>query len=140
MNSSQDDTDTAALWRLTAEQRQQIYEEEKHRIAHTTPAVSKRTTIIAAVYLLGCLLIYFGITKAVMDFWSTHTWKLKPESEFFKSLVNAAVTLIRPFLAVVLTFWAVAIPLGIVLGLWSWGADIVRFLKRMVNRDNRENE
>jgi uncharacterized membrane protein HdeD (DUF308 family) len=123
MNSSQDDTD-----------------EEKRRIADTSPLFSKKTKIIAAVYLLGCLLLYFGITNAVMDFWSTHTWKLKPESDLVESLFEAAVTLIRPFLAVVLTFWAVAIPPLIVLGLWSWGADIVRFLKRLVNRDNRDND
>ena len=83
MHSSEDDTDTAALWRLNAEQRQQIYEEEKRRIAHTTPAFSKKTKIIAAVYLLGCLLAYFGVTNAVIDFWSTHTWKLRPELDFF---------------------------------------------------------
>jgi hypothetical protein len=140
MNSSHHDTDTAATWRLTAEQRQQIYEEERRRIADKAPAFTKKTKIIAAVYLLGCLLIYFGITNAVMDFWSTHTWKLKPESEFFESIIGATVTLIRPFLAVVLTFWAVAIPPGIVLGLWCWRADIVRFLKRLVNRGKRDDD
>jgi hypothetical protein len=138
MNPSQDDADTTNLWRLTAEQRRQIYEEEKRRIEHTTPTFSKRTWIIAAVYLLGCLLLFFGITNAVMDFWSTHTWNLKPESDFFESLIEAAVTLIRPFLAVVLTFWAVVIPPAIVWGLWLWGADIPRFLKRLVNRDDRD--
>lgn len=97
---------------------------------------TKKTKIIAAVYLLGCLLLYFGITKAVIDFWSTHTWQLKPESDVFQSLVEAVVTLIRPFLAVVLTFWAVAIPIGIVFGLWCWSADIASFVKRLVNRDD----
>ena len=140
MNSSQDDTDRVALWRLTHEQRQQIYEEEKTRIEHTARLFSKKTIIIAAVYLVGCLLLYFGVTNAVTDFWSTHTWKLKPESEFFESLLEASVTLVRPFLAVVLTFWAVAIPPGIVLGIWCWGADIVRFLKRLVNRGNRHDD
>jgi Trk-type K+ transport system membrane component len=81
--SLQDDADTVALWRLTAEQRRQIYEEEKSRIEKASPEFSKRTKIIAAIYLLGCLLLYFGISTAVMEFWSTRTWTLKPESQIF---------------------------------------------------------
>lgn len=133
MNLSQDDTDAVALWRLTAEQRQQIYEEEKRRIEDASPAISKKTKVIAAVYILGCLLLYFGIFSAVFDFWFSDTWKLKPESDLFESLLEAAVILIRPFLAVVFTFWLVVFPPLIVWGAWSWGTDIVRFLKRLVN-------
>ena len=102
MNPSQDDAEMVAVWRLTAEQRRQIYDEEKRRIEHSSPMLSKPTRIVAAVYCLGCLLLFCGITNAAIDFWSTHTWKLKPEPEFFESLVEAVVTLIRPFLAVVL--------------------------------------
>lgn len=131
-----DDTETVPLWRLTAEQRQQIYEEEKQRLARASPALSAKNKIIVGVYLLGCALLYFGVAAAVIDFWSTHAWELKPEPEFFESFVEAGVTLIRPFLAVVLTFWAVAIPPGIVWGLWLWGADIVAFFKRLLNRGN----
>ena len=101
------------------------------QIEKASPAFSKRTKIIVAVYLLGCLLQYFGICAAVMEFWSTRTWTLKPEPDLFYSLVEAAVTLIRPFIAVVLTFWAVAIPPGIVWGLWLGGADAIRLLKRL---------
>jgi hypothetical protein len=136
MNLSKDDTETVPLWRLTAKQRQQIYEEEKQRLARNSPALSMKNKIIVGVYLLGCALLYFGVTAAVIAFWSTHTRELKPEPEFFESLIEAAVTLIRPFLAVVLTFWAVAIPLGIVWGLWLWGADIVALFKRLLNRGN----
>lgn len=133
MNPPHDDTDTAALWRLTVEQRRQIYEEEKRRIAETTPTFSKKTKIIAAVYLLGCLLLYFGITNAVMEFWNNSVWKLEPESDFFESLVEAAVTLIRPFLAVLIASWFVAIPVAIVYGLC---AGIWTLLRRLVNRDD----
>jgi len=139
MNPLQSHTGNVDLWRLTAEQRQQIYEEEKRRIEQAAPAVSRKTMVIAAVYLLGCLLIYFGVVHAIVDFWATRRWNLQPELGFFESLINAAVTLIRPFLAVVLTFWAVAIPAGVVWGAWLWGADLVGFVKRVVNRDREDN-
>jgi hypothetical protein len=132
MNTSQDDL--VDLWRLTAEQRRQIYEEEKRRIAETSPMFSKMTKIIVAIYVLGCLLLYSGVTQAVVGFWCTHTWKLQPEPDFFWSLLGAAVSLTRPFLAVVGTFWAVAIPPLI---LWGFWVDIVRFVKRLMNRHNR---
>ncbi len=67
MNLSEDDTDAAALWRLSAEQREQIYEDEKRRIKHDAPTFSKKTKIITAVYILGCLLLYFGVTNAVIE-------------------------------------------------------------------------
>jgi hypothetical protein len=124
------------LWRLTAEQRQQIYEEEKRRIEHASPALSKRTKIVLGVYLLGCALLYFGVTNAVITFWGSHSWQRNPEPEIFESLIESAIFLTRPFLAVVLTFWAVAIPPGIVWGLWLWGTDIVAFFKRLLGRDN----
>lgn len=140
MNPSPDDRDATALWRLTAEQRQQIFEQEKHRIEHAAPAFSKKTKVIAAVYVLGCLLLYFGIPSASLEFWSTHTWKLKPEPDLFASLGEAAITLIRPFLAVILTFWFVGFPLIIALGIWGFGGDFLSFLKRMFNRENRDDD
>lgn len=139
MNPPQDDKDTPAVRRPTAERRQQIYEEEKirpDRVEQEARTFAKKTGVIASVYLVGCLLIYFGISNAVIDFWSTHTWELKPESDVFESLVYAVLTLIRPFVVVVVMFWVVAIPPGIVFGLWCGGAHIVSFVKRLVNRDN----
>lgn len=103
----------------------------------------KKTTLrtaaraVIGIYILGCLLLYFGIPNAVIEFFSTHTWNLKPERDLVPSLVDAAVTLARPFLAVVLTFWAVAIPPAIVLGIWCWGTDIARFCKRLSNREQK---
>lgn len=124
------------LSQLTADQRRQIYEEEKHRIEQSSPALSKKAKLLIAVYSLGCLLIYFGISDAALDFWGTRKWELRPEPHFFESLVEAAVMLVRPFLAVVLTFWVVAIPAGIIWGAWLFGADFIKFLKRLINRHN----
>ena len=140
MNSPQDDTGPVALWRLTAEQRQKIYEEEKRRIEDAAPVFSRKTKVIAAVYFLGCLLLYFGIPQAVGDFGSIRSWKLAPEPELFYSLFEAARTLIRPFIA----FWFVGmilvIPVGFVLLLGGWGIDTVGSLKRLLNRDERNND
>ena len=132
--SLQEDTEKVALWSLTTEQRRQVYEEEKNRIEMASPLFSKRTKIIVAVYLLGCLLLYFGVSTAAIEFWSTRTWKLQPEPEFFDSLLEAAVTLIRPPLAVVVTFWAVAIPFGVAFGLLLHGVDATKLLRRLTKR------
>ncbi len=140
MNPSQDDTDATALERLTAEQRQQIFEQEKRRSEQAAPAFSMKTKVTAAVYVLGCLLTYFGIPSAAIEFWSTHTWKLKLEPDLFASLGEAAITLIRPFLAVILTFWVVGFPIIIAFGMWHLGADFLSFLKPFVNRENRDDD
>lgn len=135
MNSPQNKNENVDLWRLTDEQRIQVYEEEKRRIKQNSPIFSKKTKIYISVYLLGCLLLYFGITNAAMDFWSTKKWNIQPEPDLFYSLFDAAILLIRPLLAVVLTFWTVAIPIGLVLGLWIWGTEIISFIKKVINRN-----
>jgi hypothetical protein len=135
MNTSEDNSDTG-LWRLTSDQRHQIYEEEKRRIEQSAPMLSKQTKIVAGVYLLGCVLIYFGIPRSGMDFYLTRQWTYQPETDIFRSLVNAALELTRPFIAVVICGWAVAIPPLLVWGLWSYGEDIVRFFRRLFHRDH----
>jgi hypothetical protein len=67
MNASGDETDTTLASRRTAEQRRRIYEEEKRLIEHSAPVFSKRTKIVAGMYLLGCVLIYFGIPRGAVD-------------------------------------------------------------------------
>ena len=149
MNASGDDPDIPSgihpsRWRQfseeekrTIKQRRRIYEEEKRSIELSAPAVmfSKRTKIVAGVYLLGCVLIYFGIPQSVLDFCGTRQWKYQPETDIFRSLGNAALELIRPFIAVVVCGWAVAIPPLLVWGLWSYGEDIVRFFRRLFHRE-----
>jgi hypothetical protein len=130
------ESETVALWQLTIEQRRQIYEEEKCRIERDLPVFSKGTKIIAAVYLLGCMLCYFGIARAAIEFWGTFKWRLQPEPNLFYELIEAAVVLLRPFLAVPMTFWAVAIPPLMIWGLWLGGVDAIGFLKRLIKRDD----
>ena len=95
--------------------------------------LSKRTKIVAGVYLLGYVLIYFGIPQSIIELCGTGQWKYQPETEFFGVLVGSAVTLIRPFLAV----WVIAIPVVFVWGLWCMGADLFRsFSRRLFHRDH----
>ena len=105
MDTSKDDSDEDILWRLTADQRQQIYNEEKRRRKQSAPMFSKQTKILIVAYLLGCVLIYFGIPQSFIAFCVTGQWTHKPETDIFGSLVNAAVELIRPFLAAVVCAW-----------------------------------
>jgi hypothetical protein len=51
-----------------------------------------------------------------MDFYLTRQWTYQPETDIFRSLVNAALELTRPFIAVVTCGWAVAIPPFVGLG------------------------
>ena len=152
MNASGDDTDTTlaplgitdARWREFSEeqkriimQRRRIYEEEKRLIdsfvERSAPVLSTRTKIVAGVYLLGCVLIYFGIPQSMIKLCGTGQWKYQPETEFFVVLFNSAVQLIRPFIAV----WVIAIPVVFVWGLWVWGAHVFRsFRRRLFHRDH----
>jgi hypothetical protein len=78
-----------------------------HSLAHYKGTALRRHRtwiVVAAVYLVGCLLLYFGIANALMDLCATGTWGLKPEPDLFLSFVDAAVTLIRPALVVFLPF------------------------------------
>ena len=128
MGISKEQSDSISIWQLTDEQRQQIYEQEKERIEKTSPMLSKRTKILIAIYFLGCLLIYFGVMRSLLDFWNTRQWAYQPESDIFLSLLNAIIELVRPFLAVWLIAIIVALPAGIVSVFWSCGAN---FIKRL---------
>ncbi|MCX5633327.1 MAG: hypothetical protein NTW93_06620 [Phycisphaerae bacterium] len=134
MDISKEQSESVSIWQLTDEQRQQIYEEEKRCIEKTSPMLSKRAIFYVAVYFFGCLLLYFGIPQAFIDFCGTRQWTYQPESNIFVSLLNAAVELIRPFLAVVITFWVVAVPAGIIWGVWILGNNFIKFFKRLVNK------
>jgi len=101
---------------------------------HSAPLLSKRVKILCAVYVFGCLLLYFGVPQSFIEFYGTHQWTYEPETDILASLFNAAVELVRPFLAVVICGWAVAIPLGIVWGFLLWGNDLLEFLRKLTNR------
>jgi hypothetical protein len=134
MDSSSNQLTSDCLWRLTPDQRQQIYEEEKRRIKESGPVLSTRTKVLCGVYLFGCLLLYFGVPQLFIEFYGTHQWIYEPETDILASLVNAAVELIRPFLAVVICGWAVAIPVGVIWGFLLWGNDLLQFLRKLIDR------
>lgn len=136
MDRSRDQSEPDVFRQLTADQRLQIYEQEKSRIKQATPALSKKTKILIAVYFFGCVLVYFGIPGTLMDFCGTHQWSYKPETDIFQSLFNAAIELIRPFLAAAICGIPVAIVWLIGIGLWSWGSDLVQYLRKLTNRND----
>ena len=138
MDISKEQSEPVSVWQLTDDQRQQIYEQEKCRIEQTSPMLSKSAIFsvvsYVAIYFLGCLLIYFGIDQAFLDFCRTRQWTYQPESDIFESLFNAAIELIRPLLAGVLTFFVVAVPAWGIREVWTLGANLIKFFKRLVNK------
>ena len=137
-------TDNAELLKsdlriLTDEQRQQIYEQEKRRIADFTAdgltfSQTTLTIFCVAIYFLGCLLTTFGIPKAFLNFVIHRQWMYEPEYDFFgslcSSLVGAAVELIMPVIAL----WVVVVPAALICGVWYLGADFIKFFKRLANK------
>jgi hypothetical protein len=80
------------------------------------------------------VLLYFGVPRSFADFYATHRWTYEPETDILTSLVNAAVELIRPFLAVLVCGWAIAIPVGIVVGCFAYAHDLIEWLRDLTNR------
>lgn len=126
-----DKSEPELLWQLTTEQRHEVYEQEKRRIEESAPAFSKRTKFFFALYILGCVLLYFGIPQSFIDFCGTRQWTYQPEKDIFVSIVNGAIELIRPFLAVLICFWFLLIPIGIV---WFSGGGLLKFVKKLIKR------
>lgn len=100
--------------RLNAEQRQQIYEEEKHRIEQFSPRFSENIKIMIVAYLLGCVLIYFGIPRSF----------IKPEADLLLSLFNSVLELIRPLLV----GYICLLPFCAIFGVF--GYDIFKYLRK----------
>jgi hypothetical protein len=85
---------------LTADQRQQIYEEEKSRLEQFAPKLSKNAKVQIAVYIFGCVLVYFGIAQSLLEFATTGQWSYsKPETNLFMTLFNAVWILAGPLAA-----------------------------------------
>lgn len=102
------------------------------------PFVTKKTKWLIALYILGSLLLYFGIPQAVIEFMGTRNWVLQPERHLFKTLVEAVVTLIRPLLAVVISGWIVVIPALIIWYIWD---KLYGLIKRLTHRgDSSQSE
>jgi hypothetical protein len=126
MEASKNNFDKSIIFQLTAEQRNYIYEEEKSRIEQSTPILSKQAKIYIASYLLGCVLLYFGIVQSFIEFIGTGNWKYQTEKDIFYTLFNSIIELIRPFLAALFIIW----PILIIYGLWAWGDEILQNLKK----------
>jgi uncharacterized membrane protein len=74
----------------------------------------QRYKIWVAVYLIGCVLIYFGIPQTLINFSSTHELTYHPQKDMFLTLLNAAIVLIGPVAVVFLC----GIPVMVAFGLW----------------------
>lgn len=133
METLKNDFDKNILLQLTAEQKRYIYNEEKLRLEQVSPFLSKQAKFYIAFYLLGCVLIYFGIAQSFIEFWGTGKWVYKPEPTIFESLFNSAIELIRPFLAAYFITW----PFLIVYRIWGWDSDIFKYLRKFFN-SNKE--
>lgn len=132
MGATIDDSDKDILCRLTSDQRLQIYNEEKHRINQVSPRVSKRTKLLISIYLLGCVLLYFGIPQSFLESIGTKQLIYKPERDIFTSLLWSIMQLIRPFLAIFIC----VIPLFLVFGWWGWGNALADYLRKVMNDDS----
>lgn len=121
-NSISDALPDDIIYRLSPEQRRRVYEQEKSCLEKSSPLISKRTWFLIATYVVGCALLYFGISSAMLDFVVTGEWVLKPESHLHHDLINAAVELVRPLLAAWMCLLIVAIPTALVFGVveGSW--------------------
>src|SRR3990172_9025668 len=100
MDTSKYDSDKDILMRLTAEQRQQVYEEEKERIKQTAPTFSENTKICIALYILGCIVILTGLIPTISHFFETGKWQYKKDTFFLAESIGymfgVAWSLLRP--------------------------------------------
>lgn len=113
MDTLKHDSDNNVFWRLTADQRRQIYNEEKERIEQTAPLFSQKTKLRIALYILGCVIIYSGIDNTIVDLlFDTGHWHFKTEN--LESLGSAAIELIRPLLVGYITVYVIYMPIMMV--------------------------
>jgi ABC-type phosphate transport system permease subunit len=97
----------------------------------------KQSTVktMAIVYAIGCLLIYFGVPNALLDFmFDTHVLRFKIEDDLFIQMFDAVSMLVSPFLAVLMVGWILVIPSGIVYGVYLHAHDIQLWLTDIQKR------
>jgi hypothetical protein len=110
------------------------HHEDKSRLKKSSHLPGWAWVLIA--YVIGFLLMYFGVAGAMLDFVGTREWTLKPENRLHRDLVNAAIELVRPLLATWLCALIMAIPALLVFGIVNrllaalkWIAGIVRYYR-----------
>jgi hypothetical protein len=117
---------------LSPEQRHRVYEEEKSRLKKSSPLISGRTWFLIATYVVGCALLYFGISSAMLDFVATREWALKPEPNLHHDLTNAAIELVRPLLASWMCVLTIAIPTLLAFGVVERSWATTKWVARML--------
>jgi len=139
MDTSKDDSDNDILWRLTADQRQQVYKEEREKIKQTAPTFSKKTKIYIVLYALGCAVIYSGIIKSLTNLFDTGRWQHKTDIYFFTSsldcLANVAVLLLRPLLTGFVTVFIFFMPTFLAC-LFIFNIDLMGKLRKYLKLDD----
>ena len=115
MDTSKYDSDKDILMRLTAEQRQQVYEEEKERIKQTAPTFSENTKICIALYILGCIVILTGLIPTISHFFETGKWQYKKDTFFLAESIGymfgVAWSLLRPLVVGFVTVFIFYMPI-----------------------------
>jgi uncharacterized membrane protein len=116
METSKNDKDI--LWRLTAEQRQQIYKEEKERIKQAAPTFLKKAIICSALYILGCVVILTGLIPTLTNYFDTGKWQYKADTFFLAEsieyMIGGAMLLLRPLVVGFATVFIIYMPVYLI--------------------------
>lgn len=126
-------TNNNILQLLTDEQRKYIYQIEKHRIEESPTIIPKKLWLYIISYFIGCLLIYFGIGGSLFEYFASGHWVYSPESDYFGTLLNSAIELIRPFIAVIFLSWPLLLIYGLGYALWYLGTKLFNHLREFYN-------
>jgi len=118
MDTSRDDSDKDTLGRLTAEQRQQIYKEEKERLKQAAPTFSKKTIICIALYILGCGVILTGLIPTISHYFDTGQWQYRKDplflAESIEHMIGGAMALLRPLVVGFVTVFIIYMPVYLI--------------------------
>jgi hypothetical protein len=141
METSKYDSDKAILMQLTAEQRHQIYNEERERIKKTAPIFSKKINICIALYLLGCVVILTGLIPTMSHFFNTGKWQYQRD-EFFlresiKNMMGGTIELLRPLVVGFVTVFIIYMPVYLIC-LLIFDIDLTGKIKKYFRLDDEE--
>jgi hypothetical protein len=139
MDTSKDDSDKDILRRLNAEQRQQVYKEEKERIKQRVPTFSKKTKICIALYIIGCVVILTGLIPTVSHFFDTGKWHYKKDTFFLAEsieyMIGGAMSLLRPLVVGFLAVFIIYMP-AYLFFLFIFDIDLTGKLKKYFKLDD----
>ena len=140
MDTSKYDSDKDILMRLTPEQRQQVYEEEKERIKQTAPTFSRKTKICIALYILGCVVILTGLIPTISHFFDTGKWQYQKDTFFLgdsiEYMIGGAMSLLRPLVVGFATVFIIYMPLYLIFMIFD--IDLTGKLKKYFKLDDEQ--